>query len=182
MTEAWIIPDSSNASKADVLSSLAAISQEALARAQNRTKDMLSPIEDGHLNVEGLEETAVVEMSDTEQTSANVAPPYVRYMGEVTARIQRRWALPSAKSNADFHCRALIRRGPAGEAEVLTLQPCDEDPALQASVLEAIRRATPLPLRTDPPAETLALDFAVFGAKAEGRSSSVQPGAADSRL
>lgn len=180
--EAWVLSDDSNTSKADVRTSLAAISREALARAPTGSKDVLGAIEDTHFKVEGLGEPVVVDTSDTEQTSENTTPPYVRYMGEVTARIQRRWALPAARSNADFHCRALIRRGPAGEVEVLTLQPCDEDPALQASVLKAIRSATPLPLRSDPPAETLALDFVVFGAKAEGRSSSVQPGAADSHL
>lgn len=110
----------------------------------------------------------------------DAVPPYVRYIGQITARVQRLWTVPAARARAEFHCRAHIQRGPAGEVVDLTLQPCDDDATLKASVLEAIRLATPLPTRPDPEtsasAEILTLDFSVFAANAGGRSSSVQPG------
>ncbi len=98
-------------------------------------------------------------------------------MGQVTARIQRLWALPRAARAADFHCHVRIRRGPGGEVRDLILAPCDTDPVLKASVLAAIRRAAPMPERPNPEssAEMLSLDFAVFAAAAQGSSSSVQP-------
>ena len=111
------------------------------------------------------------------QADSNGVPAYVTYMGQVTARIQRLWALPRAARAAEFHCRVRIRRGPGGEVRDLILAPCDTDPDLKASVLAAIRRAAPLPEHPDPQssAEMLSLDFAVFAAAAQGSSSSVQP-------
>ncbi len=181
-SEAWIIPDDPSASRADVQSSLSAISQASLARTEIGSKEALTAIGGAPVEVQGLEGSGVVDSANTEQCPPDATPPYILHIGGVPARIQRLWSVPVAKSSADFHCRALIQRGPAGEVEGLTLEPCDEDPALQASVLRAIRLATPLPRRSGPPAEMLTLDFAVFGAKGEGRSSSVQPGAADSHL
>ncbi len=111
------------------------------------------------------------------QADGNGVPAYVTYMGQVTARIQRLWALPQAARAAEFHCHVRIRRGPGGEVRDLILAPCDTDPVLKASVLAAIRRAAPLPERPNPQssAEMLSLDFAVFAAAVQGRSSSVQP-------
>ena len=107
-----------------------------------------------------------------------VPPPYVLYIGQVTARVQRLWTVPVARAGAELHCRARIQRGPAGEVVDLTLQPCDDDATLKASVREAIHLAAPLPTRPDPEAsaEILTLDFSVFAANAGGRRSSVQPG------
>jgi hypothetical protein len=115
--------------------------------------------------------------STPDQTAGNSMPAEIRYMGEVTARIQRVWNVPAAAR--DQHCLVRIEVGSSGEVRTLTVQACDAEPALQASIEQAIRRAAPLPPRVQ--GETapgdLTLEFAAFAA-AEGRRSSVQPAGA----
>lgn len=110
--------------------------------------------------------------------AGNTMPAEIRYMGEVTARIQRAWAAPVAAR--EQHCLVRIELGSAGEVRALTVQACDAEPSLQASIMDAIRRAAPLPPRVQ--GETspgdLTLDFAAFAVASGGRSSSVQPAAA----
>jgi hypothetical protein len=105
----------------------------------------------------------------------NGAPSYVRYVGAVTARIQRAWSVPRVAG--EQHCRLRIAVGAAGEVQGVTPQLCDADPLLQASIADAIRRAAPLPteIAGDQRSGDLLLDFAVSAADANGLRSSVRP-------
>lgn len=105
-------------------------------------------------------------------------PPYIRYVGEVTARIQRAWAVPVTAH--DLHCRVHLQLDSAGEVRSITLQACDVEPSLQASIRDAIHHAAPLPPRLgQDSAGDLTLEFAVMATATEGRRSSVQPSGAE---
>jgi hypothetical protein len=85
-----------------------------------------------------------------------------RYMGQITARIERAW-LRSRDPLDDplFRCRVQIRQSKSGDVREVTLQSCNGTPAWQASLVEAIQTASPLPAPPDPSvfADALTLSF-----------------------
>ena len=115
----------------------------------------------------------VVDEAATVPGATDAAPYYVRYVRDITARIQRAWSVPSIQR--EQHCRLRIQLSPAGEVNAVTLQPCDADPALQASIADAIRRVSPLPVDGGGVPADLLLDFAVSAASSGGLRSSIQP-------
>ncbi len=117
-----------------------------------------------------------VDIDATDEAAMAVSfPSRARYVGEVTARIQRAWSVPS--SVQERHCRLRINLDPAGEVRAITMNPCDADAQLQASISDAVRRAAPLPAPDTPESRggELLLDFAVAAAHSDGLRSSVQP-------
>ena len=74
-----------------------------------------------------------------------------RYMGQVTARIERAWIRPRAPVNGrEFQCRVRIEQDRLGTVEEVTLQRCNGDTRWQLSVERAIESASPLPAPPDP--------------------------------
>jgi hypothetical protein len=73
-----------------------------------------------------------------------------RYMGQISARIERGWRRPrSALDGASFVCSVQIVQGPSGNVQEITLQQCDGDLRWQASLVHAIENASPLPAPPD---------------------------------
>jgi TonB C terminal len=88
---------------------------------------------------------------------------YGRYLGQITARIERAWMRPRSSPGTDsFACRLQVLQDERGQVLAVTLGRCDADPRWQASLVEAVRSASPLPAPPDPRVyrRTLALGFA----------------------
>lgn len=85
-----------------------------------------------------------------------------RYMGQVSARIDRAWLRPrSAVSGGRFDCEARITQDHAGNVLDIELQQCGADERWRATLLAAIRRASPISSPPEPwlYSETLTLKF-----------------------
>ena len=74
-----------------------------------------------------------------------------RYLGQVSARIQRAWIRPrSPVEGGSFACRVQIAQSMSGAVQEVTLQQCNGDLRWQASLVQAIQSASPLPAPPDP--------------------------------
>lgn len=121
--------------------------------------------------------TLVTDENGAAVETQDVAIPwYVRYVGQLTASVQSAWTPPASTASSSFHCRVVLHRPKDGDAHQVSLQDCDPDPAVQASVLRAVRDA--MPLASSPgleaPADVM-LELSAFAAGADGRRTSVQP-------
>jgi hypothetical protein len=69
-----------------------------------------------------------------------------RYMGQISARIQRVWRRPRSSIGApSFACRVQIAQDRAGRVQEVALQECNGSVPWQASLVRAIEGASPLP-------------------------------------
>jgi hypothetical protein len=76
---------------------------------------------------------------------------YGRYLGQITARIERAWMRPRSSPGAErFACRLQVLQDERGRVLVVTLGRCNGDPRWRASLVGAIRSASPLPAPPDP--------------------------------
>lgn len=102
---------------------------------------------------DGTDETSptVDAMGD----AAGRAMLFGRYMGQIKARIERAWDYPNSPSTDSFECRVQIKQSSRGDVQEVTLQKCVEDPAWQASLVQAIQQASPL---SAPPNESVYTD------------------------
>jgi len=85
-----------------------------------------------------------------------------RYMGQISARIERAWIRPrDAIDDSLFRCRVQIEQSRQGEVKSVTLQDCNGNWAWQRSLTMAIQSASPLPAPPDPSvfADALTLTF-----------------------
>jgi len=74
-----------------------------------------------------------------------------RYMGQISARIQRAWVRPrTLLTKEEFQCRVQILQDKSGSVQEITLQECDGDLRWQTSLVQAIQAASPLPAPPDP--------------------------------
>jgi hypothetical protein len=74
-----------------------------------------------------------------------------RYMGQVSARIERIWMRPrSVPTDGGFACLVQITQDRAGRVQEITLEKCTDDPRWQMSLVRAINAASPLPVPPDP--------------------------------
>ena len=88
---------------------------------------------------------------------------YGRYLGQITARIERAWVRPRSSPGADtFACHLRVLQDERGQVLALTVSQCNEDARWQASLVQAVRSASPLPAPPDPHVfrRSLALAFA----------------------
>jgi hypothetical protein len=96
-----------------------------------------------------------------------------RYVGQISARIERAWLRPRTPvADNAFACRVQIKQDRQGNVEETTLQRCNGDMRWQMSLVEAIQSASPLPAPPDPDvfANALILQF---------KSKGYVPGAAE---
>ncbi|MFZ1903919.1 MAG: cell envelope integrity protein TolA [Steroidobacteraceae bacterium] len=87
---------------------------------------------------------------------------YGRYLGQITARIERAWMRPRNSPGTDtFSCRLRVLQDERGQVLGVTVGQCNEDARWQASLVEAVRSASPLPAPPDPHVfrQSLALAF-----------------------
>lgn len=127
--------------------------------AQNKALASWDPNPPPVLNIEA--EEADISNEAVGDPAANAAL-FGRYMGQISARIERAWMRPrSAVAGGRFTCRARIAQDRSGKVLSVELQDCDEDAKWRKSLTSAIRRASPL---SAPPekrlfADTLTLAF-----------------------
>jgi hypothetical protein len=107
--------------------------------------------------------------------AAGFALLYGRYLGQITARIERAWMRPrSSPGTEPFSCRVQVLQDERGQVLGVTLGRCNGDARWRASLVEAVRSASPLPAPPDPHVfrRSLALAFAsaafVPGSSAQG--------------
>lgn len=113
-----------------------------------------------------LEDEPTDEDSLTELASGDPrhrAEMFGRYMGQVSARIERAWIRPRTQiDSTSFQCTARIEQDHFGNVAAIELVACDENPRWQQSLVLAVERASPLSAPPDPSvfAGTLVLKFA----------------------
>lgn len=71
-----------------------------------------------------------------------------QYIADIANKVERNWLRPTGSRGS--HCRVLIHQIPGGEVIDVRLNECDGDVAFQRSVEAAVRKASPLPLPSDP--------------------------------
>jgi TonB-like protein len=95
-----------------------------------------------------------------------------RYVGQVSARIERAWTKPRTPANDadDFECRARILQRPDGNIDEVMLLDCNGSGEWQQSLVSAIQQAAPLPIAPHPSvfAHALTLRFEAHSATAAG--------------
>jgi hypothetical protein len=121
--------------------------------------------------------------SEDEQHSAHTASEgdpgwalmFGRYVGQITARIQRAWIMPRTPIASDlFACRVRIVQDRDGRVMEIELARCNGDVRWQTSLVAGIQSASPLPAPPDPDvfSRTLTLEFTALpfaaGGSAEG--------------
>jgi hypothetical protein len=76
---------------------------------------------------------------------AGAAALFGKYMGQISARIERAWMRPRTPlEGGTFACRAAIAQDRAGNVQSVELQDCGNDERWLASLKSAILRASPL--------------------------------------
>ena len=89
---------------------------------------------------------------------------YGRYVGQVTARIDRAWLRPRTAIGAtDFSCQVRITQDGAGNVLELMLEQCKGNTRWQLSLVQAIQSASPLPAPPDPDVFSRTLHLAFRG-------------------
>jgi hypothetical protein len=76
---------------------------------------------------------------------------YGRYIGQITARIDRAWLRPRTPIGASsFSCQVAVNQDAVGNVMQTVLEQCDGDTRWQLSLVQAIQSASPLPAPPDP--------------------------------
>jgi colicin import membrane protein len=71
-----------------------------------------------------------------------------QYIADIANKVERNWRRETGSRGS--HCVVLINQIPSGEVINVRLNECDGDVAFQRSVEAAVRKASPLPLPSDP--------------------------------
>ncbi len=102
--------------------------------------------------------------NDAAGDPAGNAAMFGRYMGQVSARIERAWMRPRTPvEGGRFTCRARIAQDRQGNVESVDLQDCDGDQAWRQSLTSAIMRASPLSAPPEPRFFTSSLTLSFTG-------------------
>jgi len=100
--------------------------------------------------------------SEADGDQAGHSMMFGRYMGQISARVERAWLRPrSVPPQGSFACRVQITQDKRGNVEEVTLERCTEDPRWQMSLVKAIQGASPFPAPPDPAvfSNLIALEF-----------------------
>jgi TonB C terminal len=103
---------------------------------------------------------------------------YGRYLGQITARIERAWMRPRSSPGGDtFACRLQVLQDERGQVLAVTVGQCNKDVRWQASLVEAVRSASPLPAPPDPHVfrRSLVLGFTSAAFVPGGRTQGFEP-------
>ncbi len=83
-----------------------------------------------------------------------------RYLGQVTARIERAWLRPRSPVGAgSFECLVQVEQGGDRTAKEITLRRCNGTTQWQLSLVRAIESASPFPAPPDPKVFSTTLTF-----------------------
>ena len=142
--EAYLLDESSlqdvandNLDLAEAVSQLAALASPRLTRIAPR--------------VELASFVRLLEPAMPDEAGERVAPIDGRYLGQITARIDRAWARPRTPIGAGrFLCQVRIEQDPAGNVAEVALERCNGTLPWQLSLVQAIESASPLPAPPDP--------------------------------
>ncbi len=108
---------------------------------------------------EDMTEDSTVEAAGDTQGHAAM---FGRYLGQITARIERAWRRPRAPIEVSrFSCQTKIEQDEQGKVLSVELRYCNGDAQWQRSLVSAIEHASPLPAPPTPSvfARTLVLNF-----------------------
>ncbi len=90
------------------------------------------------------------EITDEQRRLAeNSSPAMAAYQFAIAQDIRRNWSVP-ASAGADTVCVVSVRQIPGGEVVGVNILSCNGDDAVKRSVEAAIRRASPLPVPSNP--------------------------------
>jgi len=112
-----------------------------------------------------LPDEDAIEDRDTTEAAGDTqghALMFGRYLGQVSARIERAWTRPRSDTGASrFTCQTKIEQDEQGKVLSIELRRCNGDTRWQHSLIAAIERASPLPAPPTPSvfARLLVLDF-----------------------
>jgi hypothetical protein len=110
-------------------------------------------------------EDVLVEDSELPEAAGDTeghALMYGRYLGQVSARIERAWLRPRVPLDTQrFECQTNIEQDRLGRVLSVELRHCDADARWQRSLVAAIERSSPLPAPPVPSvfSNTLILNF-----------------------
>jgi TonB C terminal len=126
-----------------------------------------------HIDVhKALEEIALlipdVDLPPTSDATvadaARLSKMYGRYVGQVSARIERAWMRPRTAIGAQsFYCQVRVGQDALGNVTEVTLENCNGDVRWQLSLVHAIQSASPLPAPPDPDVFSRTLRLAFSG-------------------
>jgi hypothetical protein len=102
------------------------------------------------IKVAPIEDTTFESVSTTAEEPGE-SELFGRYMGQVSARIERAWLRPRTPVGTSlFFCRVRIEQDSAGIVREVTLVECNGETRWQLSLVHAIQSASPLPAPPDP--------------------------------
>ncbi len=110
-----------------------------------------------------IEESSVVQPDNPPSASEGErALMFGRYLGQVTARIERAWLRPrSAISSESFTCWVQVEQDRERNVKEVTLKECNGTTAWQLSLVRAIESASPFPAPPDPSVFSPILTFEI---------------------
>jgi hypothetical protein len=107
-----------------------------------------------------LEASAILDPEPGSEQRTGAAPVpgdaaitalYGRYLGQITARIERAWIRPRTPVEAGlFACRLRITQDRRGAVQDIKLGQCNGDASWKLSLVSAVESASPLPAPPDP--------------------------------
>ena len=126
---------------------------------------LLVPVGSFHLAASPL--PPAIEEEGTAQTAGNESPDdgeralmFGRYLGQVTARIERAWLRPRTPIGSDsFTCLVQVEQDSERNVKEITLKECNGTTAWQLSLVRGIESASPFPAPPDPSVFSPVLTF-----------------------
>ncbi len=111
----------------------------------------MAHLQPSRVNLEPQEDQDDPAAAEASGDQAGHAMLFGRYMGQVSARVERAWVRPrSIPPTGSFACRVRITQDQRGNVQEVTLQQCTEDARWQISLVRAIEAASPFPAPPDP--------------------------------
>jgi membrane protein involved in colicin uptake len=168
MTVVWLDESASSDDSAYQALAQLALSAEQVSKSTVQLKlDHYAPVRISDDDPQTTQDTNAKGADD-----ANAAAMLGRYMGQVTARIERAWIRPrTGVSGGEFQCRVRIEQDRLGTVKEVTLQRCNGDTRWQLSLVRAIESASPLPAPPDPGLFTRLVTLELSSAAFESGSS-----------
>jgi hypothetical protein len=138
---------------------------------------------------------SVVALSDSDADEDTAIRPnsgdpgravmFGRYVGQVSARIERAWMRPRTPiESGRFTCTAQIVQDKTGMVQEVELRNCNGDGRWQLSLARAIQSASPLPAPSNPSvfAKTLTLEFSSEPFTPNGDPEGFEPAAREAMI
>jgi hypothetical protein len=112
---------------------------------------LMDPLADLSFQVPEISAADSSRSANSSEDAAARSAMYGRYLGQISARINRAWLRPRSAIGASmFSCRVRIDQDNRGSVQDVTLEDCNGDTRWQLSLVQAIESASPLPAPPDP--------------------------------